>query len=155
MYKRQGESIVAAAPVILITGAGAVFGKMLQNSGIGDLVTESMKGENWGIFLPFLLAFGLKFAQGSTTVAMITTASIVAPLLGPLGLDSDLMKVLTTVAIGAGALGISHANDSAFWVVTQLSGMNTKQGNLSHSLGTLIASTTSMLLVYGLSLVLN
>jgi len=150
-----GESIVAAAPVILITGAGAVFGKMLQNSGIGDLVTESMKGENWGIFLPFLLAFGLKFAQGSTTVAMITTASIVAPLLGPLGLDSDLMKVLTTVAIGAGALGISHANDSAFWVVTQLSGMNTKQGNLSHSLGTLIASTTSMLLVYGLSLVLN
>jgi len=150
-----GESIVAAAPVILITGAGAVFGKMLQNSGIGDLVTESMKGENWGIFLPFLLAFGLKFAQGSTTVAMITTASIVAPLLGPLGLDSDLMKVLTTVAIGAGALGISHANDSAFWVVTQLSGMNTKQGNLSHSLPTLIASTTSMLLVYGLSLVLN
>ncbi|MBM3168603.1 MAG: GntP family permease [Bacteroidetes bacterium] len=150
-----GESIVAAAPVIMITGAGAVFGKMLQNSGIGDLVTESMKGENWGIFLPFLLAFGLKFAQGSTTVAMITTASIVAPLLGPLGLDSDLMKVLTTVAIGAGALGISHANDSAFWVVTQLSGMNTKQGNLSHSLGTLIASTTSMLLVYGLSLVLN
>ncbi|MFN5331924.1 MAG: GntP family permease [Bacteroidota bacterium] len=150
-----GESIVAAAPVIMITGAGAVFGKMLQNSGIGDLVTESMKGENWGIFLPFLLAFGLKFAQGSTTVAIITTASIVAPLMGPLGLDSEVMKVFTTIAIGSGALGISHANDSAFWVVTQLSGMSTKQGNLSHSLGTLIASTTCMAIVYGLSLVLS
>lgn len=150
-----GEAIVLSAPVILITGAGAVFGKMLQNSGVGDLVTSSMSDANWGIFLPFLIAFGLKTAQGSTTVAMITTASIVAPIMGPLGLDSDLMKVLTTVAIGSGALAISHANDSGFWVVTQLSGMTTKQGNMSHSLGTLIAGVTSILVVYVLSLLLT
>jgi GntP family gluconate:H+ symporter len=148
-----GESILLAAPVILITGAGAVFGKMLQNSGVGDLVTSSMSDANWGIFLPFLIAFGLKTAQGSTTVAMITTASIVAPIMGALGLDSETMKVFTTVAIGAGALAISHANDSGFWVVTQLSGMTTKQGNLSHSLGTLIAGVTSILVVYVLSLI--
>ncbi len=149
-----GESILLAAPVILITGAGAVFGKMLQNSGVGDLVTSSMSDANWGIFLPFLIAFGLKTAQGSTTVAMITTASIIAPIMGPLGLDSETMKVLTTVAIGSGALAISHANDSGFWVVTQLSGMTTKQGNLSHSLGTLIAGVTSILVVYALTLVI-
>ena len=128
---------------------------MLQNSGIGEVVASSMQEANWGIFLPFLLAFGLKCAQGSTTVAMITTASIVAPLLTALGLDSESMKVLTTLAIGSGALAISHANDSAFWVVTQLSGMSTKQGNLSHSLGTLVAATASMTVVYLLSLVLN
>jgi GntP family gluconate:H+ symporter len=128
---------------------------MLQNSGIGEVVAGSMQEANWGIFLPFLLAFGLKCAQGSTTVAMITTASIVAPLLSALGLDSESMKVLTTLAIGSGALAISHANDSAFWVVTQLSGMSTKQGNLSHSLGTLVAATASMTVVYILSLVLN
>lgn len=150
-----GESILLAAPVILITGAGAVFGKMLQNSGVGDLVTASMSDANWGIFLPFLIAFGLKTAQGSTTVAMITTASIVAPIMGALGLDSETMKVFTTVAIGAGALAISHANDSGFWVVTQLSGMTTKQGNLSHSLGTLIAGVTSILVVYALSLIVG
>lgn len=150
-----GEALVSAAPVIFITGAGAVFGKMLQNSGIGEVVASSMQEANWGIFLPFLLAFGLKCAQGSTTVAMITTASIVAPLLTALGLDSESMKVLTTLAIGSGALAISHANDSAFWVVTQLSGMSTKQGNLSHSLGTLVAATASMTVVYLLSLVLN
>jgi GntP family gluconate:H+ symporter len=150
-----GESILLAAPVILITGAGAVFGKMLQNSGVGDLVTSTMSDANWGIFLPFLIAFGLKTAQGSTTVAMITTASIVAPMLGPLGLDSEMMKVFTCVAIGAGALGISHANDSGFWVVTQLSGMTTKQGNKSHSLGTLIAGVTAISLIYVLSLVLG
>lgn len=149
-----GESILLAAPVILITGAGAVFGKMLQNSGVGDLVTSSMSNANWGIFLPFLIAFGLKTAQGSTTVAMITTASIIAPIMGALGLDSDMMKVFTTVAIGAGALAISHANDSGFWVVTQLSGMTTKQGNLSHSLGTLIAGVTAILVVYILTLFL-
>lgn len=149
-----GESILLAAPVILITGAGAVFGKMLQNSGVGDLVTSSMSNANWGIFLPFLIAFGLKTAQGSTTVAMITTASIIAPIMGALGLDSEMMKVFTTVAIGAGALAISHANDSGFWVVTQLSGMTTKQGNLSHSLGTLIAGVTAILVVYILTLFL-
>lgn len=150
-----GEALIAAAPVIFITGAGAVFGKMLQNSGIGTVVTDSLQGANWGLFLPFLLAFGLKCAQGSTTVAMITTASIVAPLLGPLGLDTDMLKVFATIAIGSGALAISHANDSAFWVVTQLSGMSTKQGNLSHSLGTLITSFSAMAVLYLISLVMS
>jgi gluconate:H+ symporter, GntP family len=149
-----GESILLAAPVILITGAGAVFGKMLQNSGVGDLVTSSMSDANWGIFLPFIIAFALKTAQGSTTVAMITTASIIAPILGPLGLDSETMKVFTALAIGAGSLCISHANDSGFWVVTQLSGMSIKQGNMSHSLGTLIAGTTAILLIFVLSLII-
>jgi GntP family gluconate:H+ symporter len=148
-----GEALLAAAPVIFITGAGAVFGKMLQNSGIGMVVANSLQGANWGLFLPFLLAFGLKCAQGSTTVAMITTASIVAPLLSPLGLDTDMLKVFTTLAIGSGALAISHANDSAFWVVTQLSGMSTKQGNLSHSLGTFITSISAMTALYLISLV--
>jgi GntP family gluconate:H+ symporter len=83
---------------------------------------------------------------------MITTASIIAPILGPLGLDSETMKVLTTIAIGAGALAISHANDSGFWVVTQLSGMTTKQGNMSHSIGTIIAGVTAISVVYVLTL---
>lgn len=150
-----GESILLAAPVIFITGAGAVFGKMLQNSGVGDLVTSSMSDANWGIFLPFLIAFALKTAQGSTTVAMITTASIIAPILGPLGLDSETMKVFTCLAIGAGSLAVSHANDSGFWVVTQLSGMSIKQGNMSHSLGTVIASVTAIVSIYVLTLVLG
>ncbi len=150
-----GESILLAAPVILITGAGAVFGKMLQNSGVGDLVTSNMSDANWGIFLPFLIAFALKTAQGSTTVAMITTASIIAPILGPLGLDSETMKVFTALAIGAGSLCISHANDSGFWVVTQLSGMSIKQGNMSHSMGTLIAGVTAITMIFILTLVVG
>ena len=148
----MGEAIQIAAPVILITGAGGVFGKMLQNSGIGDLVSENMSGASWGIFLPFLIAFSLKTAQGSSTVAMITTASIIAPLLGSLGLDSETMKVFAVLSIGAGAMAISHANDSFFWAVTQLSGMSIRQGNKTHSLGTLILSLTAISVIFIITL---
>ena len=147
-----GEAMLIAAPVILITGAGGVFGKMLQNSGIGDMVSANMSSANWGIFLPFLIAFALKTAQGSSTVAMITTASIIAPLLVTLGLDSETMRVFAALCIGAGAIAISHANDSFFWAVTQLSGLSIKQGNQTHSLGTLIMSVTAISVIYLITL---
>ncbi|MCS4434248.1 GntP family permease [Aquiflexum gelatinilyticum] len=147
-----GEAMLIAAPVILITGAGGVFGKMLQNSGIGDMVSANMSSANWGIFLPFLIAFSLKTAQGSSTVAMITTASIIAPLLVSLGLDSETMRVFAALSIGAGAIAISHANDSFFWAVTQLSGLSIKQGNKTHSLGTLIMSLTAISVIYLITL---
>ncbi|MEN2281610.1 GntP family permease [Algoriphagus sp. SE2] len=150
-----GEAILIAAPVILITGAGGVFGKMLQNSGIGDLVSASLSSASWGIFLPFLIAFSLNTAQGSSTVAMITTASIIAPLLATLGLDSDTMRVFAVLATGAGAMAVSHANDSFFWAVTQLSGLSIKQGNKSHSLGTFIMSITAITMIYLITLFLN
>lgn len=146
------EALLIAAPVILITGAGGVFGKMLQNSGIADLVSTNLDGASWGLFLPFLMALSLKTAQGSSTVALITTASIVAPLMATLGLDSEMMRVFTVLAIGAGAIAISHANDSFFWAMTQLTGMNIKQGNQSHSLGTLIMAVSAILIIYVLTL---
>ena len=121
---------------------------MLQNSGIAELVSKNLSDMNWGLFLPFLMALALKTAQGSSTVAMITTASIVAPLLPVLGLDSEISKVFASLAIGCGAIAISHANDSFFWVMTQMSGMNIKMGNQTHSLGTLLLSCTAILLLY-------
>ncbi|MDF9794879.1 GntP family gluconate:H+ symporter [Catalinimonas alkaloidigena] len=146
-----GEALLIAAPVILITGAGGVFGKMLQNSGLGDMVSGIIEPGNLSLLLPFLLAFALKSAQGSSTVALVTTASIVAPLLGTLGLDSEMSKVFTVLAIGAGATAISHANDSFFWAMTQLTGMNVKQGYMSHSIGTLIMAFTAISLIFIIS----
>ena len=139
-----GEAVLIAAPIIFITGAGGVFGKMLQNSGIAELVSSNLEGGNWSLLLPFLMALALKSAQGSSTVALVTTASIIAPLLGTLGLDSDTSKVFTVLATGAGAMAISHANDSFFWAMTQLTGMNVKQGYQSHSVGTLILAGTAI-----------
>ena len=142
-----GEALLIAAPVILITGAGGVFGKMLQNSGIADLVSSSLTIGSYSLLLPFLMGFSLKTAQGSSTVALVTTASIMVPLMPALGLDTESLRVLTVLAIGAGAIAVSHANDSFFWAMTQLTGMNIKQGYQSHSIGTVILSGTAMVLI--------
>ena len=142
------HAVVVSAPIILITGAGGVFGMMLQNSGIAELVSSNLSHVNWGLFLPFLMALALKTAQGSSTVAMITTASIITPLLPILGLDAEIMKVFAVLAIGCGAIAISHANDSFFWVMTQMTGMNIKMGNQTHSLGTLLLACTAIALLY-------
>ncbi|MGS0526852.1 GntP family permease [Zobellia nedashkovskayae] len=150
-----GDSLRIAAPIILITGAGGIFGAMLQNSGFADMITESFSGMSIGLFFPFLLAACLKTTQGSSTVALITTASIVAPMMPALGLDEAFMKTMTVLAIGAGSTVVSHANDSFFWVFTQLTGMDVKQGNQIQTVGTLILGTSAMTLIFCISKILS
>lgn len=123
-----GEALKDAAIILMITGAGGVFGKVLQASSLADLISTSLSGAGLGLLLPFLIAAALKSAQGSSTVAMITTASIVAPLLDALGLSSDLSTTFTVLAIGAGSSVVSHVNDSFFWIVTQMTGMSVSTG---------------------------
>jgi len=148
-----GEAILGAATIIIITGAGGAFGKVLQNSGIADAIGASLKGrEHIGIWLPFLIAAGIKTAQGSSTVSIITTAGLMAPLLGSLGLDGDAAKALAVVAIGAGAMVVSHANDSYFWVVTQFSNMSVNQGYRLQTVGTLIEGIAAALTIWVMSL---
>lgn len=149
-----GESLREAAPIIFITGAGGIFGRMLQNSGIADTITSEFTGMQLGLFLPFLLAACLKTTQGSSTVALVTTASIIAPLMGSLGLNDPLMATLTVLSIGAGASVVSHVNDSFFWVLTQLTGMNVKQGYQIQSAGTFVFGVTSMIIITILSKIL-
>lgn len=149
-----GQSVVAAAIIIVITGAGGSFGRVLQNSGIGDAVGATLKGhESIGIWVPILIAAGLKTAQGSSTVSLIATAGLVLPLLPALGLDSDAARPLVVVAIGAGSMVVSHANDSYFWVVTQFSGMNVNQGYRLQTLGSLVEGSAAAVAVWLLSLV--
>ena len=143
-----GKALRDASSVILITGAGGIFGKILQNSGIAAILGESLAEINLSIWLPFLLAAAIKTAQGSSTVALITTASIMFPMMGALGFESELEKAIVVVAIGAGSAVVSHANDSFFWVVTQMSGMNVKTGYRLYSLGTLILGLSAALFLY-------
>lgn len=79
---------------------------------------------------------------------MITTASIVAPTMPALGLDDAFMKTMTVLAIGAGSTVISHANDSFFWVLTQLTGMVVKQGNQVQTMGTLVLGISAILIIF-------
>jgi len=143
-----GDAVRIAAPIILITGAGGIFGAMLQNSGMADFIKDYFSGMSIGLFLPFFLAACLKTAQGSSTVALITTASIVAPMMPALGLEGAFLKTMTVLAIGAGSTVVSHANDSFFWVLTQLTGMNVKQGNQVQTVGTLILGVSAMFFIF-------
>ena len=149
----MGEALQAAAPIILITGAGGIFGTILQNSGIGDVIAEHFDARSIGIFFPFLLAAGLKTTQGSSTVAMITAASIIAPMTGVLGLEDPFLLTMTTLAIGAGSAVVSHANDSFFWVVTQLTGMDVKQGNQVVTAGSLVLGVSAISVIYIITLI--
>jgi GntP family gluconate:H+ symporter len=143
-----GDAVRIAAPIILITGAGGIFGAMLQNSGMAEFIKEYFTGMSTGLFLPFILAACLKTAQGSSTVALITTASIVAPMMPALGLDDAFMKTMTVLAIGAGSTVVSHANDSFFWVLTQLTGMDVRQGNQVQTVGTLILGVAAFIVIF-------
>lgn len=143
-----GKSLTSAAVIIMITAAGGSFGMILRNSGIADILGESLAGANVGIWLPFIIAAALKSAQGSSTVAIVTTASLIAPMMEALGFVSPVGKALAVMSLCSGAMVMSHVNDSFFWVVTQLSGMNVKTGCKLHGLGTLFGGLTAMLVVW-------
>ena len=143
-----GESLTSAAMIIMITAAGGSFGMVLRDSGIANILGDALSGFNLGIWLPFIIAAALKTAQGSSTVAIITTASLIAPLMGALGFETALAKALAVTSICSGAMVISHVNDSFFWVVTQMSGMSVKTGCKLHSVGTLLCGLTSMIAVW-------
>jgi GntP family gluconate:H+ symporter len=148
-----GKALKEAAIIIMITGAGGVFGKVLQNSGIAEVIGVALEGRSLGIWLPFIIAAAIKTAQGSSTVAMITAASIIAPMLGTLGFTSDLSVAFCVLAIGTGSMVVSHANDSFFWVITQMTGMDVATGYRLHTLGTGIVGVSSILVIYILSMI--
>jgi gluconate:H+ symporter, GntP family len=143
-----GQGITAAASILLITGAGGMFGRVLQNSGIADVLGSALSGVNMSIWLPFLLAAAIKTAQGSSTVALITAASIIMPMMESLGFTTELEKAVVVLAIGSGSAVFSHANDSYFWVVTQLSGMDVKMGYRLFSFSTFILGTSAGLILF-------
>jgi GntP family gluconate:H+ symporter len=148
------QGLKNAGVIILITGAGGAFGTVLRATDIGDTMGEIMSQWQVGILLPFLIAAVLKSAQGSSTVAIITTAALVAPLLEPLGLATPLAKALVVLAIGAGSMTVSHLNDSYFWVVTQFSNMDTATALRCHTLATLIQGFTGITIIAVLAWVL-
>jgi GntP family gluconate:H+ symporter len=116
-----GEAIEKAGPILIVTAAGGMFGMVIKATGTGEALGKILAGINVGILVPFLIAVIMKTAQGSSTVAIITTASFVAPMISVLGLDSEWGRLLTMLSMGAGSMIVSHANDSYFWVISNFS----------------------------------
>ena len=153
-YDMTNDTLKVTGPILFVTAAGGVLGKVIATSDMVNFITEhaTVLG-SVGIFFPFLLAAILKSAQGSSTVAITTTAGIVAPLLGAMGFTTPAEIALVVMAIGAGAMTVSHANDSYFWVVTNFGQMTPEQGYETQTMLTLILGLSSMVGIFILSLI--
>ena len=144
------DALASAGAIILITGAGGALGGVLRATPAADYLSSTLSAIDFGSFgalLPFIIAAALKTALGSSTVAIITTAPLVAPVLPSIGLGSDIGLALTVLAIGAGSMTVSHANDSYFWVVNQFSGMSVPQAYRLQTLGSAVAGISGILTV--------
>ncbi|MFC3477571.1 GntP family permease [Halobacterium litoreum] len=139
------DGIENAAVILAVTGAGGAFGEVLAALPLESFITDTLGGLGIGLFAAFVIAAAMKSALGSSTVAILTTASLVAPLLGSLGLNTELGQVFAVLAIGAGSMTVSHANDSYFWIITEFSDMETATAYQVWTLATLVLGVSSIL----------
>lgn len=154
-YNVTNDTLKTVGPILFVTASGGVLGKVIASSTMVSYITSNADAlKTVGILFPFILAAILKSAQGSSTVAITTTAGIVAPLAPALSLDTPVLMALTVMAIGAGAMTVSHANDSYFWVVTNFGEMKPEQGYKTQTLLTFIMGIASIVEIFILSLFL-
>ncbi len=141
------EALPPAAVVILVTGAGGTFAKVLTESGVGTALSETLASTGLPILvLGFVLSLLLRASQGSATVAILTTAGLLAESVA--GGDYTTVQVaLISLAVAFGALKLSHVNDSGFWVVTRYLGLSVADGLRSWTVLTMILGAAGFLLV--------
>ena len=155
-YDICNDTLKTVGPILFVTAAGGVLGKVIASSDMVNYISAHAGVlSTMGIFFPFLLSAILKTAQGSSTVALTTTAGIVAPLLEVLGFVSPVRITLVCMAIGAGAMTVSHANDSFFWVVTNFGGMTPEDGYKTQTINTLVMGIAAIAEIALLSLVFH
>lgn len=156
LYTLTNDTLKVVGPILFVTAAGSVLGKVISSTSLVSFISENATVlQGIGILFPFLIAAILKSAQGSSTVAITTTAGLMAPLMEVLGMASPAMSALCVIAIGAGAMTVSHANDSYFWVVTNFGDMTPEQGYKTQTMVTLIEGLCSMIGVVILSFILH
>lgn len=149
------EAAEKAGGILVIIGAGGAFGAILAATKIGQQFGQTPALTSLGILFPFLLTSLLKTAQGSSTVAIITAASIVQPLLPALGLANDKGQLLCVLAMGAGSMMISHANDAYFWVIAKFSGLETRAMLQVYTIASVFMGLAAFVMVCLLSLILS
>ncbi len=146
LYNWIGIAVKNSFNIILITGAGGAFGFILRSSNFIELFNTNQINGIEGILIAFIMSAIIKTVQGSSTVSIITTAAFISPLLISFGITSDIGKVLTIIAIGSGAMTVSHINDSYFWVVSKYSDLQLKNALRYFTIATLIQGLIGLIL---------
>ncbi|MGI8316714.1 GntP family permease [Halobacillus mangrovi] len=145
------KALEPAGIIILITGAGGVFGQVLVETGIGDVLANTMSDLNMPILVfAFLVASAVRIAQGSATVAMVTAASLITPVLDTLGIGGPMLALLV-ITIASGATIASHVNDSGFWMVNRFFGLSEKDTLKSWT----VMETIIAFVGFGVSLIIS
>ena len=153
LQEMSTKSLAPAGTIILLTGAGGVFKQMLIDTGTGEMLAAYFSDKGLSIFLfAFLVASIVRVMQGSSTVAMITAAGLVSPLIDPD--SSTMLKALTAITIASGASIMSHVNDSGFWLVKQYLGLTEKECFKSWTAMTTILALSSFIIVLMLAWIL-
>lgn len=148
------DAIEKAGPILIVTAAGGMFGMVIKATGIGEEAGKILAGTGAGLVIPFLIAAVMKTAQGSSTVAIITAASFVMPMLQMLGLDSETGRILTMLSMGAGSMFVSHANDSYFWVISRFSDLDLNTTLRVYSSSTFVMGIVVFIFIWIFSLFL-
>ncbi|MEM9596473.1 MAG: gluconate:H+ symporter [Acidobacteriota bacterium] len=144
------RSLAPLGAILLLTGAGGVLGKVIQATGAGAAVAEAMSRTGLPLLvLGFVLALGMRLAQGSATVSMVTAAGLVAPVAEAAAPSPALLGALT-VAVAAGATACSHVNDSGFWLVSRYLGLDEAQTLRTWTAATALVGFTGFLVVLAL-----
>lgn len=147
--KEINKSLSSLGTVLLITGTGAALGSVIQACGVGDALLNLVQGVNMPpIIFAWLVASMLKIAQGSGTVAMITTVSLMVPMMPSITVNPALIAL----AAFSGTLFGAHVNDSAFWISSKLSGLNTSGGFRVYTIPCAINAVVSLALILVASL---
>jgi Gnt-I system low-affinity gluconate transporter len=145
------RSMQPVGMIILLTGAGGVFGRVLIATGVGDALVEAMGSLGIPVVLfAFLVAAVIRVSQGSATVAMVTSASLVAPIVQMGGL-APAQVACVVIATACGATILSHVNDSGFWLVKEFMGLTEKQTLASWTVMETIVGLVGLVVVLVLS----
>ena len=146
------SAITKSGVILIITAAGGMFGLIIKETGVAGELGNILGKTNIGLLVPFIIAVILKTAQGSSTIAIITTAAVIEPMLAHLGLDNEPGRLFATLAMGAGSMTASHANDSFFWVVTKFSNIEADVSLKVYSSATIVMGFTTFIFIWATSL---
>jgi GntP family gluconate:H+ symporter len=142
------------APLLLTVGAAGGFARVLDETGMAELLAEYVLDPRLGLLVPFLAAAIVKTMQGNSLSAVLTASGMVEPLLPALGLDNDAGRALAAAAAGAGSIAICHANDPFFWIAAHIAGFSPARALRTISLGSVVVAGAALIVVALLRLVL-
>ena len=137
----------SAFPIILITGMGGTLGLIMQKIPLDEVINNYSFDFGVVLLIPFFISSIFKTVQGSSTVAIITTSTILYPLLSSLGLNNEIDKIWTILSIGVGSMTVSHTNDSYFWIVSEMTGISVEKALKYHTTGTFIQGISGIVFI--------